>query len=45
MRPQQLGKLCPAIMHDFNKIPPAPLLKPLVQGKLKCRGQLKEITV
>lgn len=31
--------------HDFNKIPPVLLLKALVQGKLKSRVQLKEITV
>lgn len=31
--------------HDFNKILPVLLLKTLVQGKLKSKVQLKEITV
>ena len=44
-RPQQSGKTWSSTRHDFNKIPPVVLLKALVQGKLKSRVQLKEITV
>lgn len=40
-----IRKTCSGTRHDFNKIPPVLLLKALVQGKLKSRVQLKEITV
>lgn len=44
-RLRQSGKTGSGTRHDFNKIPPVPLLKALVRGKLKSGVQLKEITL